>query len=190
MIDDGKQSEKELLALSKAGDAQAYGQLVRRYMKKAYFLALTLIQSHDDAVDISQEAFVRVWRSLKRFDVSKEFFPFYYSTLRNLYLNSLRDAKRRAVPFSRSKTADWIANTTGTDQNMVQQTDLSSLVYKTLRQLDIQDREIILLKDVHGYTYKEIARILSIPQGTVMSRLHTARERFRNIIQRLGYEHA
>jgi RNA polymerase sigma factor (sigma-70 family) len=189
MNENGMQSERELLVRSIGGDAHAYGQLVQRYMRKAYFLALALVRSHDEALDVSQEAFVRVWRSLKAFDISKEFFPFYYSTLRNLCLNSLRDAKRRAVPFSQSGTDEWIAHTSGPVGETALQTDLSTLIPETLRRLDIADREIIVLKDVHGYTYKEIAGLLSIPLGTVMSRLHTARERFREIIQRLGYEH-
>ncbi len=184
------QTEEELLGKSIRGDTVAYGRLVKLYMERAYYLALSFVRSRDEALDLSQEAFVRVWRSLKTFDPAKGFFPFYYSTLRNLCLNAIRNSNRRATRFSDLPGEEWLERKIDDTGRFDDQPDLPLLVVRTLDELDSSDREIILLKDMHGYSYREIGELLSIPMGTVMSRLHAARSRFRSIIRRLGYEHA
>ena len=182
--------EKELLRRSIKGDKQAFGQLVTRNMKRAYYMARTFTGSHEEALDLSQEAFVRFWRSLKKFNPDREFFPYYYVILRNLSLNSIRNKKIRAMPFSfLTETGVLYSVTDGTGDKTAIGSELSEMIQSAMGQIPTEDREIILLKDMHGHSYKEIAGMLSIPVGTVMSRLYTARNRFRQRMKEIGYEH-
>lgn len=182
--------EKELLRRSIKGDKQAFGQLVTRHMKRAYYMARTFTGSHEEALDLSQEAFVRFWRSLKKFNPEREFFPYYYVILRNLSLNSIRNKKIRAMPFSLlTETGVLYSVTDGTGDKTATGSELSEMIQSAMGQIPTEDREIILLKDMHGHSYKEIAAMLSIPVGTVMSRLYTARNRFRQRMKETGYEH-
>ncbi len=182
--------DKELLRRSIAGDKDAFGRLVTRYMKRSYYVARIFTGSHEDALDISQEAFVRLWRSIKKIDQERDFFPYYYAILRNLSLNSVRNTKKRAIPFSfmALDTVNEHADTNTAD-TIASQSELPALIEQAMRQIPLEDREIILLKDMHGYAYKEIAALLSIPIGTVMSRLYTARNRFKQSMKEIGYEH-
>jgi RNA polymerase sigma-70 factor, ECF subfamily len=182
--------EKELLRRSIKGDKKAFGQLVTRHMKRAYYMARTFTGSHEEALDLSQEAFVRFWRSLRKFNPNKDFFPYYYVILRNLSLNSIRNKRIRALPFSFctetgiiDSTEDGMADKTTTGS------EVAEMIQTAMDRIPTEDREIILLKDMHGHSYKEIAAMLSIPVGTVMSRLYTARNRFRQRMKEIGYEH-
>ena len=87
--------EQAVLERCRGGDVQAFGWLVRRYMKRAYFTALGLVGNHEDALDLSQEAFVRAYRAFGRFEVRQRFYTWYYKILRNLCLNHLRDRSTR-----------------------------------------------------------------------------------------------
>jgi RNA polymerase sigma-70 factor, ECF subfamily len=183
--------DNELIRRSIAGDKGAYGMLVTRYMQRAYYLARTFTGSHEDALDMSQDAFVRLWRSLKKLDPDKDFFPYFYAILRNLCLNAVRNAKKRAMPFSSTMNDSEISGTASIPpDSVVTLSELPGMVEKAMERISAEDREIILLKDVHGYSYKEIAVLLTIPIGTVMSRLYTARSRFKKCMKEMGYEHS
>lgn len=183
--------DKELIRRCRAGDKNAFGLLVRRYMQRAYYLARTFTGSHDDALDLSQEAFVRLWRSFGKLEPGKDFFPYFYAILRNLCLNSVRDGKKRAMPFSFTLHGGEIPGAASVlPATIEEQSELPGMIEKAFKEIPAEDREIILLRDVHGYSYKEIAILLSIPIGTVMSRLYTARSRFRTCMKEMGYEHS
>ncbi len=183
--------DNELIRRSAAGDKSAYGMFVTRYMQRSYYLARTFTGSHEDALDLSQEAFVRLWRSLKKLDPEKDFFPYFYAILRNMCLNAVRDAKRRAMPFSFTIDDGEVPGAASMlPDSIVTQSELPGMVEKVFESIPAEDREIILLKDMHGYSYKEIAALLSVPLGTVMSRLYTARSRFKTNIKEMGYEHS
>lgn len=184
------ETDNEIILRCKRGDTKAYGLLVTRYMKQAYFLALSFVGSHEEALDVSQEAFVRVWRKIQHFDDTRQFFPWYYTILRNLCLNAQRRMKTHAVPFS-MVWEKGAAESTVADRvdDSLDQMERSVIIQKVFLKADRKDKEIIMLKDVHGYSYKEIAELLDIPVGTVMSRLHAARSRIRTLLEEAGYEH-
>jgi RNA polymerase sigma-70 factor, ECF subfamily len=182
--------ESELLDRCRTGDNKAFQALVHRLMKPAYFHALALTGNHDDAVDVSQEAFVKAWKSLSTFDTSRSFYPWYYTILKRLSLNMLRSRSRRketAISF----LPDWVEPRSGdTPESRYEDRELAERVNRILNTLPVDDREILVLRDIEGNTYKEIAHILDIPDGTVMSRLYTARNRFRLRMKESGYEYA
>jgi len=105
--------EGALILRCQAGEKQAYGELVNKYMKRAYYTALGLIGSPKAAMDLSQEAFIRAYRAIKRLDADKKFFTWYYRILKNLCLNYLRDRARQARPFSEVGETTLLKNIVG-----------------------------------------------------------------------------
>jgi RNA polymerase sigma-70 factor, ECF subfamily len=178
--------DNELLAQCLDGDQRAFQDLVQQLMRPAYSHALALVGNHDDALDVSQEAFAKAWRSLRLYDPQRPFYAWYYVILKRQALNLIRSRKRKqdvapdddlevgeqAAPEAEHRSAQTIR-----------------LVNHVLHQLSLADREIISMKDMHDLAYKDIAALLGIPIGTVMSRLYAARMRFRQKMQESGYEH-
>ncbi len=114
-----------------------------------------------------------------------------YVTNISYLLSSIRDTKKRAIPFSFTVNDGEIAGASlMLPDSIVTQSELPGMIQTAMDTVPAEDREIILLKDLHGYSYKEISVLLSIPVGTVMSRLHTARSRFRKCMKEMGYEHS
>jgi len=179
--------DQEAILQCQRGNRQAFGFLVQKYMQRAYYSALGLVGSHDSAVDLSQEAFIRAFRSMKKFQAGKNFFTWYYRILRNLCFNHLRDRARHARPFSeiREEELESIMDSDGATGNVIERNETQRLVWEALESLIEQEREIIILKDMQDLSYKEIAEVYDCPVGTVMSRLFTARQALKAKLERL-----
>lgn len=174
-----KDSEDHAIILQcQCGDKNAFGKLVNKYMKRAYYSALGLIGSHDAALDLSQDAFVRAYKAIGNFDPEKQFFTWLYKILRNLCFNYLRDKKRHASSFSEigEKQLVNIKDSSQNIDNELIQNDMKELLWQAIDKLKPAEREIIILKDFQDMSYKEIAGFLECPIGTVMSRLYNARK--------------
>jgi RNA polymerase sigma-70 factor (ECF subfamily) len=185
-----QQNDGLLIARCQAGDKQAFGVLVEKYMQRAYYTALGLVGTHDDALDLSQEAFIRAYRSIAKFNSSVgEFFTWYYKILRNLCFNFLRDRARHARTFSEVDGPVLRLSEIPDEEHDVsviaERDELKQMLWKAISSLREQDREIIILKDFQDMSYKEIAEVLDCPIGTVMSRLFNARKQLREKME--GY---
>lgn len=174
----------------KKGDREAFASIVEFYMKPAYYVALGYVGKPEDALDLSQDAFVNAFRHLKRFDSSKSFFPWFYSILKNLCMNHLNRLRRR-----REDSIDEMAEEDGqiripietvSPEDSVVQKDLEVKIGQALLSLRPREREIIILQHFQDYSYQEIANLLGIPIGTVMSRLYSARRSLRRELERMG----
>lgn len=182
-------ADRAVLERCQAGDTQAFGIIVDKYMQGAYFTALGLVGNHDDALDLSQEAFVRAYRAISRFDVGKRFFTWYYKILQNLCLNHLRDLSRFVSlhPNGREDQGEvrWleIPDEAADPSVLADRNDLTEKLWKAIATLKQEEREILILREFDGCSYAEIAERLEIPPGTVMSRLFNARKRLK---QQLG----
>jgi RNA polymerase sigma-70 factor (ECF subfamily) len=177
---DGSEDAPIILRCQK-GDKEAFGLIVKKYMRRAYYTALGIVGSHDGALDLSQEAFIRAYRSIRKVDPERNFFTWYYQILRNLCFNFIRDRARHARPFSEIGETG-VRNLQDSRKNaleVVEQQDLKEKVWQAIHELKENEREIILMKDFQELTYKEIAGILDCPVGTVMSRLFNARKSLR-----------
>jgi RNA polymerase sigma-70 factor (ECF subfamily) len=148
-------------------------------MRRAYFAALALVGSHDDALDLSQDAFVRAFRALSTVDPGRPFYPWLYQIVRRLSFNFLRDGKARRAKLELA--AEWLVAEAGArvadgdPARRVEQEELEAQVQMAIGQLAAHQREVLVLKEFEGCTYREIAELLAIPIGTVMSRLYAAR---------------
>jgi len=164
--------------------------MVKKLQRPAYFHALAITGSHEDAADASQQAFIRAWRSRESVEAEKPFYAWFYTILKRLCLNVLRDRNRgRETVFSRIEA--WIEPAGGEDASAgLLRDENRRLLQQALARLSPDDREIIALKDLSGYAYRDIAAVLEIPEGTVMSRLYTARKRLKSEMEKAGYEYA
>jgi RNA polymerase sigma-70 factor (ECF subfamily) len=187
-MNDTSQPEREhdswLISRCQAGEVQAFGVLVEKYKQRAYYTALGLVGAHEDALDISQEAFVRAYRAVSKFQPDKSgFFTWYYKILRNLCANFLRDRVKRARPFSEidesKKLLSEIPDENYDPTVIAERNELKDAVWRAISSLNAPEREIIMLRDFQEMSYKEIAAALDCPIGTVMSRLFNAREHLR-----------
>ena len=171
-----------LIADIGAGNKQALGRLVEKHKRMAFLTALGLVGNKDDAHDISQEAFLRVYQSAKTFDQTKQFKPWFYTIIANLSRTWL---KRRTTRDHRMTDVDDISyllvDPNNPESELIKNETISRLRISLL-ELSFEDREIITLQAFRGMSYDEIANLLDIPKGTVMSRLYYARKKLAKLM--------
>jgi len=169
--------ERSLLVRCQRGDRHAFDPIVVRYMRQATAFAYGWTGDREDALDLSQEAFARAFRSIRSFDAARPFFPWYHKILKNLCLDHLvRTSRRHEVPLVDDRDLRLDEET---PEHHAERQELRRQVWEALRQLEPDHREILILREFQQLTYAELATVLEIPRGTVMSRLHEARRRLR-----------
>jgi RNA polymerase sigma-70 factor, ECF subfamily len=174
-------SEKETIQAVIAGDRDAYQSIVRRYMQTAYYIALGILHNHDDALDVSQDAFVRAFRKIKSFDPERPFFPWFYRLIKNLCLDHIRKRKRRnEVPIESVR----ILRVEKDDREM------KAVLWRGIDELSFDQKEVIILRYFRQYSYQEIAEMIGKPIGTVMSSLFYAKKRLKGILDKYLQEDA
>lgn len=152
-----------------------FEQLVKSNMKKAYYSALGILGSHDAAMEISQQAFIRAYRNFHKYDKKRNFFTWYYKIMRNLCMNYFRDNRNR-ISFDSIGEFESMEPQSNPD-NIYEKIELKEKLTDALNELEFEDREIIMLKEFENHSYKEIAEIMNIPVGTVMSKLFYVRKK-------------
>src|SRR5437660_1489813 len=174
--------DRKLVRAAQKGDAQAFRELVVKYQRRVYQLALGMMKDPDDAMDISQETFVRVHRYLPSFKGDSSFFTWTYRIAMNLCL----DAQRRKGRVTRvdAEEGDEAEIEAAMDppsaalagpQRSVLNAELRDRIEEALASLSENHRAILLLREVEGLSYEDLAKVLGIRKGTVMSRLFHAR---------------
>ena len=181
-------SDAALSRRARAGDSEAFGVLIDRYMRRAYVHALGIVGSREDALDLSQDAFVRAYRARHTLDPDRPFYAWLYEILRRLCFNFLRDTKTRAR-LRDAHAADWVVGVALRPDldpaREAERTDERRRVSMAIQRLPRRQREVLLLKEFQELTYREIAELLDIPIGTVMSRLYAARKRLAESLELL-----
>lgn len=167
----------------KAGSKKAFGKLVERHKKTAFRLALGLVGNKDDAHDISQEAFLRVYRSAETFDTSQPFLPWFYTIVSNLSKTWLRRRKTVDHRMVDVDDASYLLVDEDNPESALVKKETIALLHAALLQLPFDDREIVTLQHFRGMSYDEIATLLDIPKGTVMSRLYYARKKLATLMR-------
>jgi RNA polymerase sigma-70 factor (ECF subfamily) len=173
-------TDRALVLQAQSGDNRAFGELVTRYMRRAYFAALGLVGNHDDALDLSQEAFARAFRARRSLDPERPFYPWLYQILRRLCFNFLRDRKTRAAKLAAASA--WMAADAGdhaaqdSPQRHIERAELRERIEAAIATLPAHEKEVLVMREFEGLRYREIADLLGIPIGTVMSRLYAARK--------------
>jgi RNA polymerase sigma-70 factor (ECF subfamily) len=166
-----------------AGNKNALAELVERHKRSAYRIALGLVGNRDDAFDISQEAFLRVHRSARTYDANQPFAPWFYTIITNLCRTWLRRRSRTEHKMVDVDDASYLlVDHNNPEDAIIKKEDVRRL-REALTALSFGDREIITLQHFRGMSYDEIASLLDIPKGTVMSRLYYARKKLATLMR-------
>ncbi len=181
--------DHELVHACRAGNADAFGLLVRRYQDRLYPTIVRLLGSAEDARDVLQDAFVRAYVKLDQFHESSSFYTWIYRIAINLAISRNRRRGRRTFGFSQGgrigqNAVNPIDPRREADPGAeLDRVEREEQIQRALATLSPEHREVVILKDLEDHRYEEIAELLNVPIGTVRSRLHRARSELR---QRLG----
>ncbi len=187
-------TEQELVALAKQGDQNAFAQLVQNNQNKIYSLALRMTGNPEDGADLAQEAFLKAWRSLPTFQEESSFSTWLYRLTSNLCIDFLRKEKRRKAAVTTISLDDdeeesppiEVPDHRFTPETEVERRELRAAMSRALKVMSEEHRQILILREVEGLSYTEIAELLNLEEGTVKSRIARARISLRNILQKDG----
>ena len=177
----------------RSGDQRAFKLLVERYQRKIYSVALGMLRDKEEALDVSQEAFVKVYKYLDHFKGDSSFYTWLYRITVNICIDSIRRrgaTKGEHVEFDESVALDTaeanigsLGSRLGTNpQKSALRKELANKIQEALQEVPEKHRGILLLREIEGMSYEEIALTLKIPKGTVMSRLFHARVKVQKIL--------
>jgi RNA polymerase sigma-70 factor (ECF subfamily) len=173
-------SDWELVQRARSGDRDAYRELVERHQRKIAAMALGMLRSREDALDIVQETFTKAYQHLDRFKGDAGFFTWVYRIAHNLCVDHQR-RESRLEPLEADERGETPppkpADGPRPDERgeRARDAEISRRLSRAIAELTPEHRAVILLREVEGLSYEEISRVLECPKGTVMSRLHYAR---------------
>jgi RNA polymerase sigma-70 factor, ECF subfamily len=179
--------ERQWVDGAREGDVAAREQLAQFCHRLAFLAALQLSGNREDAKDLAQDAMVRFFASLDRFDTGRPLRPWLFRIVRNLYRDRLR---RRRIRRTSSLDDDehpvqmQVADGAASPEDCTARHELQRILWEELQQIPTHYREVVVLRDYQDLAYSEIARILRLPRGTVMSRLHRGRQMLRSAVRR------
>lgn len=189
-----KATDADLVAASRDGSREAFGELVQRYQDRAFNLAFRLTGNYDDASEATQEAFLKAFKAMSAFRGASGF----YTWLFRITVNVVRSRQRfKAVrPVEQSLDGNPRSQADGSDGSLAKQlqadvpdpaeeagrVERKMLVENALKELEPDRRMMIVLRDIEGRSYAEIADALECPRGTVKSRLHRARLALKDLL--------
>ena len=186
--------EEDDIRLASEGNEQAFARLVQAYESLVYNVAFHALGSTEDAFDLSQEIFLKVYRSLPSFRGECKFSTWIYRVTVNTVRDAIRTKSRRPKTLSLSHAAEDEPDAVpdlpdpspdADPESVLQKREQAKRVRSAIRQLSDDHREIIVLRDLEGYSYEEIASMLSLDIGTVKSRLNRARGALKNLLSDL-----
>lgn len=181
--------DKHILVRAKRGELDAFEELVRRYEKRVYAVALRSSGSPEDAADIVQEVFLRAWRSIESFRGDSGFSTWLFRITMNMCVDFARH--KHSQPQTQSivdeeENERQVPDTAPTPEEHLENRELGRELAAALDEISEEHRRIVLLRDVSGMSYTEIADVLEISEGTVKSRLSRARIALRKVLLRRG----
>ncbi len=175
----------------RGGDQRAFKLLVERYQRKVYAVALGMLKDKEEAMDVSQDAFVKVYKYLDHFKGDSSFYTWLYRITANICIDRIRKrGGAEHVEFDESVATDAsearigaLGSRLGTNpQKSALRRELAEKIQEALAQVPEKHRAILLLREIEGMSYEDLARTLEIPKGTVMSRLFHARTKVQKIL--------
>lgn len=188
-------ADYEIVLRCQKGDVEAFEEIVRKYQKKMFNISYRMIGDYNEASEVVQDAFVSAYKGMKRFKGKSRFSTWLYTIVINLSKNRLKQIKTRSYheQFSIDDPVD-------TDDGQVkiepassdlpvleklEKREIEQKVQGCINSLESEFREVIVLRDMQGFSYEEIGAMLKIAEGTVKSRLHRAREAVKNCLKKV-----
>ena len=171
--DDGRLDERPLVESLRRGEPEAFERLVLAYQHRVFSIALRMLADRGEAEEVAQEVFLRVHRSIREFRGEAKLSTWLYAITSRLCLNRLKSPSRarRVGEAALMRMADAHRNPGAT----LEASEMEAAVHRAIEELDGDQRIVVVLRDLQGLAYEEIAAALDLPLGTVRSRLHRAR---------------
>lgn len=183
------ENEKVLIDRCKNGEIQAFEELIRGYEKKVFNIVFRIIGNYDDAQDISQDIFVKVFKSIRNFKEKSSFYTWLYRITVNECMDIIKKRKKASVysldtPIESDGdqiTRD-IKDSSESPEEKIERKELRSYIEEALNSISHEHRVMIILRDMQGFSYEEIALITKCPEGTVKSRINRARKALKELL--------
>jgi RNA polymerase sigma-70 factor (ECF subfamily) len=183
------EGEKALLDRVRSGDVEAFEQLIEGYQKKVYNIALRMIGNHDDASELAQEVFIRVYKSISSFKEESQLSTWIYRITSNACLDELRRRKNKRVvsideniKYEDSEFKRELEDDKPTPDILAEKNEIRKAIKDAIRALPEHHRMMIVMRDIQGLSYEEIAQSLQSPEGTIKSRINRARQALKEIL--------
>jgi len=178
-------TETDLIRLAQTGDQEAFGALVERHQRYVYNLALRVVGNQQDAEDLVQEALVRAWVAIANFRLESQFRTWLFRIVTNLFYNRLPSLRRELFELDVDCLAD-IPDDNSPDLNPasgIEAEETRAYLHEQIDRLPESQRLLVMLRYQQGLSYEDIARVVSLPLGTVKTGLFRAKERLRKLLQ-------
>jgi RNA polymerase sigma-70 factor (ECF subfamily) len=187
----GEIPDHDLVRRSQAGDSRAFDQLVTRYRGRIYAMTYHMIQNETEAWDLAQEAFIKAWRALPRFKMDSAFYTWLYRIAHNVTYDWLRKKRIQGDgEFDDERTEHRVAAGAETaphgeaaPDEALRHAELGRRIRAALGQLSEDHRQVIVMREIEGLSYEEIAAAVPCSLGTVMSRLFYARKKLQELLK-------
>ena len=181
-----------LIARCLEGDQAAWDQIVKQYWRKVFNLAYKFVGRHDEAEDLTQDIFLKIFRALHTFDRRANFQTWLISISRNLCIDHYRSVRKERETMARDvDAADLTPVSRGpSPHGELEQVDLKAIIRRALAELPAALREAVVLRDLQEFSYQEIADRLGLPEGTVKSRINRGRLELARQLRHLKHHRA
>lgn len=184
------EEDRELIVAAQKGDRAAFRKLVERHQRRAFALAVGLVRDENDARELVQEAFLRVYRGLATFQNNSSFFTWLYRIVTNLAIDLKRRPRNREAELDEARelgdeAADFplIARIDGADPlDVIRRREIAARLRAALDALPSYHREVIMMREIEGMSYEEMAAAADVSKGTIMSRLFHARQKLQRAL--------
>lgn len=186
------EEDRGLIAKAQQGDRAAFRSLVERHQRRAFAIALALVRDENDARELVQDAFLRVYRGLDNFQGGSSFFTWLYRIITNLSIDLIRKPGRQLVDIDESRfeseeasDAEFslLSRIDGADPaDVVRRREIASRLQVALDALPPYHRGVIVMREIEGLSYEEMAQAMGVSKGTIMSRLFHARQKLQKAL--------
>lgn len=187
-----EQADNSLVEQAKQGDQKAFAQLIEQNQKRIYSLAFRMTGNHEDALDVSQEAFLKAWKALPNFKEESSFSTWLYRLASNCAIDLIRKHKRQqesslTTDFQDQESAELqVPDERYCPQLALAQKELSTTIQEGLLLLPEHHRQVLVMREISGMSYQEISTTLDLDLGTVKSRIARGRANLRAFFQKKG----
>jgi RNA polymerase sigma-70 factor (ECF subfamily) len=181
--------DRELIERAQRGDQAAFRSLVERHQRRAFVMAMGLVRDENDARELVQDAFLRVYKGLGSFQGGSSFFTWLYRIVMNLAIDLMRKPGRRDLELQENQSTDegaelaLVSRIDGADPlDVIRRREIAGRIQEALDALPPYHRGVILMREVDGMSYEEMAQAMGVSKGTIMSRLFHARQKLQRAL--------
>jgi RNA polymerase sigma-70 factor (ECF subfamily) len=185
-------ADRALVEQARKGDNGSFRRLVARYQRRVYSVAYGMVRNHEDAMDVTQESFIKVHRYLANFQGSSSFYTWLYRIVVNVAIDHIRRDKGQSVEYDDRIAQEGegiegdgslLPSILGSNPaKALSRQELLSMMQKAIDSLPPYHRAVIVMRELEGMSYKEMAKAMKVSKGTIMSRLHHARHKLQKAL--------